>query len=73
MAWCRQGNKPLSEPMTAQFTDIHASLSPDLLRALRFMSLYAFLKRPSLEDQVPDFQMSRSDLTSVSGYQDNTL
>ena len=27
MAWCQRGNKPLFEPMMAQFTDMYLSLS----------------------------------------------
>ena len=31
MAWCQTGNKPLSEPMLTQFTDIYSALGGDEL------------------------------------------
>ena len=34
MAWCRIGDKPLSEPMLTQFTDIDAVLGGNDLRPI---------------------------------------
>ena len=43
MAWGRIGNKPLSEPMMTQFTDIYAALGGDELNDNKMMSTCIFI------------------------------
>ena len=55
MAWCRQGNKPLPEPMMTQFTDAYMCHLSPVCNQWPSKAILNPLPEPVIDDRVLQF------------------